>query len=158
MAQLCLPCVGDESIDYELRVWIWRTYGSAARATYTMFEATLSGCWPSYARPLIEHISPLFAIFWVFYVLIVVFAVIKVVAALFLANTMKVASEDEEMMVTSKWKEREKYIDQLRRFFKEADADGNGTLDREEFDAMIHNPAISSWLTILGLELHEIYN
>merc|ERR1712118_212968 len=34
--------------------------------------------------------------------------------------------------------------------------DGNGTLDKKEFDAMINNPDIQAWLTIIGLEMHEI--
>eukprot|EP00929_Paragymnodinium_shiwhaense_P023407 TRINITY_DN14653_c0_g2_i2.p1 TRINITY_DN14653_c0_g2~~TRINITY_DN14653_c0_g2_i2.p1 ORF type:complete len:521 (+),score=109.85 TRINITY_DN14653_c0_g2_i2:866-2428(+) len=158
MAQLCLPFVSDESLDYELRVWVWRYFGSAARATYTMFEVTLSGCWPNYARPLIENVSSLFALFWVSYVILVVFAVIRIVSALFLTNTMKVAADDEEMMVQNKWKERDKYLGKLRRFFKMADTDGNGTLDKVEFDRMLDDPQISSWLTILGLEMHEIFS
>ena len=32
-------------------------YGTALKATYSVFEATFSGSWPLLARPLIEHVS-----------------------------------------------------------------------------------------------------
>merc|ERR1711976_798173 len=69
---------------------------------------------------------------------------------------MKAASEDEDMMVMDKMKEKEKYAAKLNRFFAEADKDGDGTLDRGEFDQMIADPKISTWLTVLGLELFEV--
>eukprot|EP00929_Paragymnodinium_shiwhaense_P030342 TRINITY_DN17219_c0_g1_i1.p1 TRINITY_DN17219_c0_g1~~TRINITY_DN17219_c0_g1_i1.p1 ORF type:complete len:744 (+),score=147.40 TRINITY_DN17219_c0_g1_i1:92-2323(+) len=156
MAQLCVDLVTDDQYPYEMRAWIYNYYGTAARACYTMFEATLSGCWPNYARPLIDGVSPWFGCFWVLYALAVVFAVVRIISALFLSNTMKISAEDEEMMVSSKWKEKQRYLGKLCRFFKEADLDGNGMLDREEFDLMVSNPSIASWLTILGLEMHEV--
>merc|ERR1711879_977938 len=60
------------------------------------------------------------------------------------------------MMVRTKMQEKEKYAAKLERFFKEADQDGNGTLDRGEFQAMIDNPDIEGWLTIIGLDQHEV--
>jgi len=121
-----------------------------------MFEVTLSGCWPNYAQKLIYEVTPFFAIFWMVYVLSVVFAIIRIITALFLRNTLKAASEDEDMMVLDRMKEKEKYAAKLTRFFKGMDKDGDGTLDRDEFDQMCENPQITSWLTVLGLEMYEV--
>ena len=52
----------------EIRFWVNRMYGTSAKAVYTLFEVTLSGCWPTYARPLIEEVSWLYAIFFILYV------------------------------------------------------------------------------------------
>eukprot|EP00418_Pyrodinium_bahamense_P023839 CAMPEP_0179132258 /NCGR_PEP_ID=MMETSP0796-20121207/62854_1 /TAXON_ID=73915 /ORGANISM="Pyrodinium bahamense, Strain pbaha01" /LENGTH=52 /DNA_ID=CAMNT_0020831197 /DNA_START=1 /DNA_END=155 /DNA_ORIENTATION=+ len=52
-----------------------------------MFEATFSGCWPTYARPLIERVSVWYAAFFILYVTIVVFSTVRIVSALFLRDT-----------------------------------------------------------------------
>ena len=58
----------------------------------------MSGAWPSHCRRLVLEVNVAYAAFWALYVLIVVFAVTRVIAALFLQQTMKAASGDDEMM------------------------------------------------------------
>merc|ERR1719424_833596 len=129
MAQLLSGFIQDEKQDYELRKWVFEHYGSGARAFYTLFEATLSGGWPNYARPLIEGVGVGYALFWLFYVLIVVFAVMRVVGALFLQNTLKMASADEELMHMEKMNKKNAYIAKLRDFLTGSDKDGSGSMD-----------------------------
>merc|ERR1712232_821559 len=57
MCQFLQDVIRDETADYNLRMWAYKHYGSALRATYTMFELTMSGCWPQYVRVLIEQVS-----------------------------------------------------------------------------------------------------
>merc|ERR1712203_373888 len=99
MAQLLATTIREEALDYDLRIWIYRHYGSASRSVYTIFEATLSGGWPNYARRLVEDVSAWYAVFWMIYVVTVVFAIIRVMSPLFLTTTMRAAGEDEDMMV-----------------------------------------------------------
>jgi len=110
MAQVVAAVIEDTSQNLDLRVWVYQHYGTGFRAAYTMFEATMSGAWPNYARRLIEEVSIGFAAFWVVYVIFVVFAVIRVITALFLKNTLKVSEGDSEMMVMEKMKDKEKYV------------------------------------------------
>lgn len=156
MAQLTAGFIEDNNNDRELRTWTWKHYGTGSRASYTMFEATMSGGWPNYARTLVENVSPLYAVFWVTYVIFVVFAVMRVITALFLNNTMKAASGDETMMVMEKMKEKDKYVTKVLRFLEEGDVDGSGTLSRSEFEKLLHNEEISRYLTIIGLEMYEV--
>lgn len=156
MAQMLEGCIDDTNQKYELRVWVFTHYGSGFRAAYTMFEATLSGGWPKYARPLVDDVNIGFAFFWMTYVMFVIFAVIRVITALFLKNTIKVSQGDEEMMFMEKMKEKEVYVAKIRNFLKQADKDGNGQMDRDELDAAIKNPAITKYFRAIGLQLHEI--
>lgn len=156
MAQLTASFIEDDTNDRKMRVWTWEHYGTGSRAFYTMFEATLSGGWPNYARKLVENVSAYYAAFWISYVFFVVFAVMRVITALFLNNTMKAASRDETMMITEQMKEKELYIAKVVRFLEEGDTDGNGTLDREEFENMLNNDEVSRYLTLMGLELYEV--
>lgn len=156
MAQLVSEYIDDPAGDLERRLWVFRHYGSGARAFYTLFEATLSGGWPNYARDLIEEVSTWYAIFWIFYVLLVVFAVMRVVSALFLQNTLKMASADDEMMHLEKMQKKNAYISKLKAFLESSDKDGSGTMDRHELEGVLARPDIITWLGNIGLEEPEV--
>jgi hypothetical protein len=121
-----------------------------------MFEATLSGGWPNYARRAIEVINPAFCVFWLVYVITVIFAVIRVITALFLHATMVAAANDDEMMVMNKMKEKEKLVSKLKHFFSEVDTSGDGFIDREEFAEILEDPRMQAWLHVLELEVYEV--
>jgi hypothetical protein len=156
MAQLVAGVVNNEHANYELRKWTFQHYGTASRAFYTLFEATLSGGWPNYARRLIEDISVWFVIFWIFYVLFVVFAVMRVITAIFLQKTMKVTGTEEELMMMGKMNEKDEHIAKLKVFLAESDTNGNCEMTSDELHSMLQHPDIEHWLDIIGLESHEI--
>lgn len=155
MCRLLQSFVLDESRDYSHRVWVWRYYGSSFRAIYTMFEVTLAGCWPQYVRPVLDNVSPWYAIFFMSYVAGVVFAVIRIITAIFLKRTLQVASQDEELMICEKLKERDRILRKLKIFFEEADASGDGAISLDEFEKILSNPKVRSWFQLLELEFHE---
>jgi hypothetical protein len=101
MCALLKSHIQDPTLDFGLRVWLYRHYGGPFRSSYTMFEVTLAGCWPTYFRPLIEKISPWYVVFAVTYITFVVFAIIRVITAIFLKQTLQVASSDAEAQVSS---------------------------------------------------------
>lgn len=156
LAQLIMTFIEDPTNELEHRLWAYKYFGSASRSTWSMFEATLSGGWPNYARPMIEDISTMFAAFWLVYVVCVIFAVLRVITALFLRATMVAAANDDEMMVMHKMQEKEKLVSKLRHFFKELDTSGDGMLDREEFDEILEDPRMQAWLHVLELEVYEV--
>merc|ERR1712048_949268 len=102
MSNLLDGFIRNESEDYEMRHWVWRHYGTSTRALYTMFEFTLSGCWPGYARPIMEEVSYAFAPFFIIYVCFVLFAVLRVITAIFLKETMDTANNDTEMLIAER--------------------------------------------------------
>jgi len=156
MAQMLTSMIENEALDYDFRVWAYKHYGSGTRASYTMFEATLSGGWPKYARPLIEEGGVGFAFFWVTYVLLVVFAVIKIIAALFLKKTLKVSADDEEAMFKVRMAEKKRFIKRINQFLVDADTDGNGVMDKQEMEDAIKNPRVTHFFKACGMELEEI--
>lgn len=88
--------------------------------------------------------------------LIVVFAVMRVVGALFLQNTLKMASADEEMMHVEKMNKKKAYMERLRTFLQNSDKDGNGNMDEAELGVVLQRADIASWLDAIGLETHEV--
>mmetsp|Transcript_22323 Transcript_22323/g.49397 ORF Transcript_22323/g.49397 Transcript_22323/m.49397 type:complete len:664 (+) Transcript_22323:93-2084(+) len=156
MCQTLTSYIQDDMNDMDMRLWVNRHYGSASKAFWTMFEITFSGGWPNYARPVIEQVSAVYAAFFGVYVTFVIFAIIRIVNALFLQETLKVASADLEMQVQMSMSEKQAYIDKLRTVFLELDKSGDGYITLEEFQSVFTDPHVKAIMGLLGLEIHEV--
>jgi len=156
LCQTLQDYIRDETQALDQRKWVNQHYGTATKAVWTMFEVTFSGGWPGFTRRVIEHVSPLYSIFFFLYVGGVVFAVIRIITALFLKDTLAVAANDQEMMMQQKAKDKEKFARKLREVFEEADESGDGTVCWEEFQGMLNNPKAKASLSAMELESHEV--
>jgi len=145
----------DESQDLEVRIWVNRMYGDGMKSMYTMFEATFSGCWPNYARPLIEHVSGYYAIFFMTYAALVIFALTRIVSALFLKETFNQSTAEAESMVREKKKESENLMNQLHAIFQEADVSGDGHLTGDELNHMLAHNNVVMLLGKLGVDTSD---
>merc|ERR1712151_1357092 len=109
--------LNDEFVDHETKLWVWLHYGTSSRAVYTMFEVTLSGCWPNYIRPLLDTAGWGYACFFALYVVFVVFAVTRIITAIFLKETMDACNSDKEMMITERADKKKAYLNKLSEVF-----------------------------------------
>jgi hypothetical protein len=139
LAEMLGDFIRDESNDLRQREWVYRYYGTGSRAVYTLFEITLAGCWPTYLRPLIEDVSPAYIMFTAVYITVVVFAVIRIITALFLKETLQVASNDEYMMVSEQMKKKQTLLKKLERVFTEIDVEGTGKITLEHLTRVMNN-------------------
>mmetsp|Transcript_115682 Transcript_115682/g.323507 ORF Transcript_115682/g.323507 Transcript_115682/m.323507 type:complete len:446 (+) Transcript_115682:1-1338(+) len=142
----------EPSVDEATREWLFRYYGTPSRSLWTFFELTFSGGWPTYARRLVEDVSSVYAFFFVLYIACVTFATFRIITALFLRDTLCVATADTELMIQEKIREKESYAQKLRFFFEVADTNGDGVLTREEFEDVLKDEHIKSYLAILELD------
>lgn len=157
LTQMVSGMLDDTQHDPELRVWAYEHYGTGSRSFYTLFEATLSGGWPKYARPLIEDVSAWYVIFWLLYVPVVWFAVMRVITAIFLQKTMKMATQDDELMLNEKLtRGRNVHVDKIQTFLTENDADGNRKMNHEELEELLEHPNLQNWLELIDLEGHDV--
>jgi len=156
MVQLLTSFMENEDNSYSVRLWAFNNYGSAVKATYTLFEATFTTGWPKESRKMIEQVDGWLAIFWVLWTVAINFAVMRVIGALFLKQTMNVASDDADRMAVQKMKEKEKFAELIRSIFQKGDESGDGEISAEEFVAMIYDPEVADIFTQLDLELFEV--
>merc|ERR1712032_725546 len=154
MSQFLADYILDEKNPFSTREWVFNHYGGSARATLTMFEATMSGCWPNYSRRLIEEVSVLYAVFFAAYIFAVVFAVTRIISALFLKDTLEASKREADSLVAELKRERASLMRKLGEFFREADQSGDGFLDRDEFEEMLRNPKVRMWFSGLDLQVH----
>jgi len=155
ICQMLQPSIVDPSLDENTRLWIDERYGTALRAWYSFFEVTFSGGWPTYVRPLIEHVSPWYAPFFIVYVACVNFAIIRVISAMFLRETLRSAESDADMRIDQNRRETHDLTLRLRDLFEEADIDRNGGISFEEFDKLLRYPKICAWFASIGVDTHE---
>mmetsp|Transcript_23510 Transcript_23510/g.59361 ORF Transcript_23510/g.59361 Transcript_23510/m.59361 type:complete len:570 (-) Transcript_23510:202-1911(-) len=145
----------DEQVREETRKWAYRHYGTPVRAYYTVFEFTFSGGWPHYARKLVDEVSNLYALFFMTYIIAVVFTLFRIITAIFLKDTMALAAKDAELAIQQKIHAKEEFAQNLQSFFEATDTSGDGMISREEFDSILTNEKVKTWLSMLELSLHE---
>ncbi|CAE7471955.1 Scn11a, partial [Symbiodinium pilosum] len=150
--------INDGGQDLEMRKWIWQHYGTSYRATYTMFQVTFAGCWPSYVNPLYENVSQWYSVFFCAYVTFVVFAVMRVITAIFIKETLDAAGEDHEVVMSEKEATKQKYMRKLERVFHEVDTSGDGLISEDEFKSMMEDPNVKRFLAGLEVDLSESHS
>ncbi|CAJ1381709.1 unnamed protein product [Effrenium voratum] len=136
MGNLLQSFITDETALLEDREWIWNRYGTAYRATYTLYEITFAGNWPTNARPVMERVSHAFVIFFVLYVTVIAFAVIRVISAVFLKDTLDAAQNDAEHLVVDRLRKKAEYVEKLETIFRAIDDSGDGTITEERFERL----------------------
>merc|ERR1719324_1178709 len=128
MAQLLIGFIEDDDSPIEERLWAYGRFGGSSRAIYSMFEATFTGSWHLSARPMIADVSSGFGVFWVLYVICINFAMMRIVAALFLKQTLAVATQDSEHMAVAKLERKRQVAELMRELFTKADKTGDGLI------------------------------
>jgi len=146
----------DESQDVEARLQINALYGSFLKATYTMFEITYSGGWPTQVRPVLDLVDPWYAAAFLPYVTVVVFAVLRIVTALFLKETLASAAQDAELVIEETRRTAIKYHERLVDLFKVFDEDQDGLLTPDEFIQAMSLPSVQQYLRFLDLGVRDV--
>lgn len=153
MTQVLADYITDESLDLDLRNFIYTYYGTSSRTTLTMFQILMApGTWGALGRPIIEEVSPAFAWFFVLYVGGVSFAIIRIITALFLRQVLQVATGDEQMMRNEKVQKQRKYSEKIRHLYVAEDTSGLGRLSKEQFEKFLVDDRGQAWLSILELD------
>jgi len=152
MCQLASQTLEDAGANDEFRAWLYHHYGTSSRASWTFFELTFSGGWPSYVRPLVEKLGWGYAVFFTIYISSVTFAMFRIITALFLKDTLKIAALDLDNSIHEKITEKELCMQRLADFFYAADASGDGVLTLEELDGVLADERVRAYLSTLELD------
>jgi hypothetical protein len=142
----------DVAEDEEARLKVFEHFGTFTRSFLSMFELTL-GNWVPICRTLTEYVSEYFSFVVMIYVLFVTFALIKVVTAVFIFETQKVASTDEELMIVQKDRQSQRLLANFAGVFKEIDDSGDGHINFEEFQDILQDHRVMTWLAALDLDV-----
>ncbi|CAE8588880.1 unnamed protein product [Polarella glacialis] len=103
------PYLQDVTADRDIRILVFRYYGTFSRTILTMFEVLFANWAPS-CRILVENVSEWFSLAFILYRCLIGFAVLNVVSAVFIQQTMKVAQQDRQFMIAQKEKSAASFV------------------------------------------------
>lgn len=146
--------IRDESVPEEQRIEVFKFYGTFSRTMLTMFEITL-GNWMPPCRALVENVGEWYMLFSLFHKLIIGFSVVSVITGVFIQETFKVATTDDQIMLLQKDRAVKMHSQKMDKLFKLADENGDGLLDQEEFEAVTTDPVVRKWLSAMELQVED---
>lgn len=106
-------------------------------------------------RHLVEDVSEWYALWFIVYKVTVGFSIIKVITGVFMHETFKVASTDDDLMILQKQRIMEKHAKKMRGFFEAADSGGEGSLTMHEFREVLSDPRVKTWLSAMELDVAD---
>eukprot|EP00747_Dinoflagellata_sp_TGD_P206100 gnl/TRDRNA2_/TRDRNA2_79834_c2_seq1.p1 gnl/TRDRNA2_/TRDRNA2_79834_c2~~gnl/TRDRNA2_/TRDRNA2_79834_c2_seq1.p1 ORF type:complete len:239 (+),score=43.79 gnl/TRDRNA2_/TRDRNA2_79834_c2_seq1:81-719(+) len=86
------------------------------------------------------------------------FAVLNVVTAVFIAEMNRATNHDDEIAVGQKKHLMEVYCSKIREVFKELDKSGDGQLSKDEFEPLMHDQLLKTWLSTLDIDTVDIHH
>jgi len=155
MSQLVQPALLDETKDIDVRRQIFLYFGTFSRGVVTMFEVTLANWVPS-CRLLYENVSEWFGGVYVAYRCCFMFAILKVITAVFIAETTRCANSDVELAVQKKIRDRAAFCDKCAELFDHLDTDRNGVITWVELELLVTNSILRNILSVLEIDTHDL--
>lgn len=152
---LCRDFIEDTTQDVKVREDVYRYYGTFTRTFLTMFEILFAN-WSPPCRVLVDNISEWFSLFFLVYRCILGFAVLNVVNSVFVQQTMRIATSDEQLAFKQKERELASYTRKVKNLFATMDQSGDGVINFEEFSKLVQSPMLQFLLSQLDLEYHDL--
>jgi len=133
---------------------IFDYFGTFTRSMLSMFEITL-GNWIPITRLLVDNVSEWYMGGFICYKVTVSFAVVKVITGVFMHETFKVASGDDDLMIVNQARLVAKHKRKMHALMAECDESGDGNLDRDEFRSVMRDPRVKTWLSAMELNVSD---
>lgn len=129
-------------------------FPSVSRALFGLFGFMTDG-WVEVTDVLVLTHPFEMWVFIVAFVTLTTIAVLNVVTGVFVDQTLAASRQDEENMIRAQLRQKDSFTNELRRFFKSADTDGNGDLSWAEFSKDLENPRVTAQLQGLEISVEE---
>jgi len=156
LCQILTDFINDETKPIDKRKEVFEYFGTMMHGTLTMFEITL-GNWQVSCRVLYENVSVWYGMFYILYRCCFMFAIIKVITAVFIAETNRCAAYDSDLAFMKHQQEHTAYVAKLHKVFNKLDDSGDGYVTWEEFRPLLTDKRLQTYLHSLQIDTHDLH-
>mmetsp|Transcript_108453 Transcript_108453/g.335005 ORF Transcript_108453/g.335005 Transcript_108453/m.335005 type:complete len:496 (-) Transcript_108453:134-1621(-) len=133
---------------------IIKNFKDVPTSLFTLFQLTTTDNWDCIAMPLVE-INPWWRLFFVFFISFASWTMISVLTAVASESMVAATTDRKEQEMREAEQQAKAFIEFLRDAFKKADTDGNGLLDKEEFETMMKKEFVVEQMRNMGFTMTE---
>lgn len=133
---------------------VYESFGGIYETLVTLFSAISGGNdWMNYGSVLRLGPGEVYFVIFVFYIFFCLIGLLNVVTGIFVDSAVCTRTEDE--VVESYTEEQQRLCGEMKRIFKAADMDRNGTITFEEFCAHVEDPWVQAFLSGLDIDITD---
>lgn len=129
-------------------------FGTFTRGFVSTVELTI-GNWVPIARFLMENVSSSFGIWIICYRLIIDFGIIAIIKGVFMQEVFRVAATDDDIMIMQRERSARAHSQKMHQLFQAADASGDGSVVWSEFESLIEDPTVTTWLSAQDIPTND---
>jgi hypothetical protein len=134
---------------------VFAYYGTFTRSMLTMFEVTMAN-WATPLRVLTDFVGEEYGFVILFYRCVCGFAVLNVIGAVFIQQTMKVMSQDTDIMLMEKQRTEAGFEKKMHQLFNILDVSRDCRISWEELEQKIDDPHVKTQAYFLGIDMDDI--
>jgi len=151
-SQMVEGFIQDKGNALEDRFKVYNYFGTFTRSYLSMYELTF-GNWVPICRTLTEEVDETWILPVIIYHYVVAFVFIRVITSVFIFETAKSASTDEDILIMQKTRDSDRLHSNFKSVFTEIDDSGDGCVNWEEFQDIINDQRVVTWLAALDFDV-----
>jgi len=137
------------------RTAVYVYFGSFTRSFISMFEIAFA----SHAlitRTVMENVSETWAVYFCAYKCVVSLSVLRVISGVFMHETFKVCSEDDELMIIQKRRAHATHVKKMKKLFQHVNSDADDGLSWPQFEAVLRDDWVNMWLSAMDIDVSNV--
>eukprot|EP00927_Polykrikos_kofoidii_P059900 TRINITY_DN55003_c0_g1_i1.p1 TRINITY_DN55003_c0_g1~~TRINITY_DN55003_c0_g1_i1.p1 ORF type:complete len:724 (-),score=105.04 TRINITY_DN55003_c0_g1_i1:139-2310(-) len=147
----------EEAADYHCVEVLMNDFGSVLATVSTLFQAIVGGIdWGSVLEGL-KCVGPAYVVLFHFYIAVTSMIVLNVVNGIFVQSAIESAQCDSEQVLAHQIAEKHLYVERMKELFREIDPENSGSISLERLEAILEEPVVKSYFTMLELDLADAW-
>eukprot|EP00928_Gymnodinium_smaydae_P090183 TRINITY_DN74023_c0_g1_i1.p1 TRINITY_DN74023_c0_g1~~TRINITY_DN74023_c0_g1_i1.p1 ORF type:complete len:598 (-),score=96.42 TRINITY_DN74023_c0_g1_i1:105-1898(-) len=131
-------------------------WSTVPKSLYTLFQMLTFDNWSMAVIYPVSRRYPVVLLCTIFFFVVGVLSLMSMVTAVVVQSTLSSARQSNEEEAKEEEEASRKILNSLERIFYLSDTDGSGSIERDELEAMLVNPAVRDRLRILDIPLKDL--